>query len=588
MDTTTADTTTAGPLRQGPRRMTRRAVALSVSGGLMAALATACQPPGRQPASAPGTQPAGGAEQRDLAPRQEFRANLGGEPPGLDPNLAAWADSIAVINIAWEGLLKFAPDLKVQPALASEVPSISNGGISQDGLTYTFKLRPDARWSDGRPVTAADFVFGVKHLLDPRLAADYASSYFAIVGAEEMYTARAGTDAEVDALFAQVGVKAVDERTFQVQLKRRQATFLQLAALWPMFPLREDVWKTHKEQWTEPQNYISTGPFRMTEWVHRDHITLVPNQHYYGTKPALQKITLTMVTDPNANYAAYLNNERDVVSVPPQNIPVVQNDPNLRTQILRYDEPTTFGLRFNVAKPPFDNVQVRQALAMAIDRETFIRNVQRGLGKPAYSWLPPGIPGHDPNLGKEFAFNPEKAKQTLAAAGYPDGRGLPPLSLQYANTGTNPQVAEFVQAQLKQHLGIDLRLEPMEPRAFSELVNRKEHSWAWFGWHADYPDPENWLPDIWGCNGGNNKTNYCNPQFDALMRQAVAELDDARRLQLWQQAERILVQDQPSVFLFYREVMYLVKPHVQGLRPNILDSRIPGGRFLHEVWIKRS
>jgi oligopeptide transport system substrate-binding protein len=420
------------------------------------------------------------------------------------------------------------------------------------------------------------------------LAADYASFYFVIPGAEEMYSSKATSDAEVDALFAKVPVKASDERTFQVQLQRRQATFLQLAALWAMFPIREDVWNAKKEQWVEAENYVSTGPFKMSEWAHKDRITLVPNPHYYGQKPTLQKITLFMVSDSIANYAAYLNNERDLAGVPPQNVSVVENDPTLKSQAVRAEEPTTIGLQFNVTSAPFDNVKVRQAFSMAIDRETFIKVANRGLGKPAYSWLPPSVPGYQQELGKEFGLDPNKAKQTLAEAGYSNARSLPQVAIQYRDDPVTQQQAQFIQAQLKENLGVDLKLEPMEPKSFTQAVNKKEFQMAFFGWHADYLDPDNWLPELYGCNAGNNKKNYCNPELDNLMKRAVGELDDNRRLQLWQQAERMMVQDMPAVFLYYREAMFLVKPHVQGLRPSPLDATVPGGRFLNEVWIKKS
>ncbi|MBI2957502.1 MAG: peptide ABC transporter substrate-binding protein [Chloroflexi bacterium] len=510
---------------------------------------------------------------------QVLRVNLQAEPAQLDPNRASWAQERTIIMQVFEGLLGFNQDLSLKPVVARDIPTVANGGISADGKTYTFRLRTDATWSDGRKVTASDFEYSIKRMLSPELAADYAGFYFAIAGAEA-YNGAAGKDATTLAqLRNAVGVKAADDATLRVTLAQPSPTFLQVMALWPAYPLRGDMITQFGEKWTEPPNYIGNGPFTMTEWVHQDHITLKANPRYWGAKPKLAEIQVKMITDANAGLAAFKNNELDIVAVPAGSEKATISDPVLGKQILRFPQLLTFGLRFNVVVPPFDNVKVRQAFSTAIDRDAFINNVRSGVGRPATSWIPPGMPGYDANLGSQYKFNAAKAKQLLADAGYADVKKLPPISFQYADSANNKIIAQFIQGQMKDNLGIDIALEPSEPKAFSQLVNQKKFKMSWFGWGADYPDPDNWLPEIFGTGAGNNKQNYSNPAFDALAKQAKSELDNAKRLKLWADAHKMVVDDAAAAFFFYVERFVLVKPGVNDLKTTGMDGAVAGDMF---------
>ncbi|MEA2639806.1 MAG: oligopeptide transport system substrate-binding protein [Chloroflexota bacterium] len=579
----------------GARRFVRAGLGRAL---LLSMLLVACQSPASRPAPS-GTAPSPSGDQPaspNLAARQEFTFNIGAEPPGLDPQYTEWDQAIAVLLSTFDGLLRFDPDLHVRPAIAREDPSLSNGDISADGLTYTFKLRNDVKWSDGKPLTAQDFDYGIRRLFDPDKGSQYASFYFVVAGGEEYFTAR-GTkdqpknpsDAELQALRSAIGVKAVDDYTLQIQLKAPRASFLELAALWPMDPIRADVVQQFGDRWIEGGNMVSTGAFKLAEWVHNDHLTLVPNDFYYGDKAKLQKLTLRIVTDSSADYAAYLNGEVDGVRVPLANIQQAQTDDTLRAQLKRAPRLTTYAFQFNNRRAPFDNKLVRQAFSQAVDREVFIQQVQRGVGQAAYSWVPPRMPGYQPDLGRDVnKFDPTAAKRLLADAGYPNGSGLPPISFQYASTGDNPTRAQFLQAQLKDNLGVDLTLEPMETASFSRLVNANQHQFAFVGWGADYPDPDNWLPEIFGTTGGNNHTQYSNPQLDQIMRQAISEPDENRRLQLWNQAQAGIVQDVPMIFLVYTETFILMKPYVQGLVLTGMDgTALPGRHFTNQLYISQ-
>jgi oligopeptide transport system substrate-binding protein len=263
------------------------------------------------------------------------------------------------------------------------------------------------------------------------------------------------------------------------------------------------------------------------------------------------------------------------------------DDPTLSPQIVRLPQLTTYAFQFNVTKPPFDNKTLRQALACAIDRAAYINEVRHGVGKVALSWIPPGMPGFDATLGTDWTFNVTKAKALLAQAGYPDGKGLPELKFQVANTGANPTIAAFLQGQLKDNLGINLTVDLMDPKAYSALYNAKEFNWGFTGWGADYPDPDDWLPQLYMTGAGNNKTGYSNPAFDALATQALKELDNTKRLKLWAQAQALVVADQPMIYIFNRETFVLQKSWVKNMVTCGLDGNIVGDTFLRDVYIQK-
>jgi oligopeptide transport system substrate-binding protein len=517
---------------------------------------------------------------------QVLTVNIAGEPSQIDPNRASWSTERTVIMQVFEGLLGFNQDLSLKNVGATEIPTVDNGGISADGKTYTFKLNEDVTWSDGVKVTANNYVYSIKRLFDPTNAAEYASFYFDIVGGEAYYSSSEQDATAQAALKAAIGVRAVDTYTLEIKLVNPRPTFLQLMALWPVYPVREDIITQYGDTWTDPPHYIGNGPFLMTEWVHSDHITLVKNPNYWGDKAKLETLTLNMITDANALFAAYQNNEVDIAGVPAGTEKTVMADTVLGPQILRYAELTTFAFQFNVDVAPFTNKNLRKALNAAIDREAFINNVRGGVGQPAYSWIPPGMPGYDANLGLDYHFNVTKAKEFLTAAGYTNGSEVPELHLQYADTGINPTIAQFIQQQVKVNLNIDVVIEPMERKAFTQAVNAEQYTWAWYGWGADYPDPDNWLPQLFGTDAGNNHTNYSSAEFDSLCAQAAIQLDNTQRLALYAQAQALVVGDAPVLFMFYRERFVLVKPNVKGLKYTGMDGDVAGDMFFANVWIE--
>jgi oligopeptide transport system substrate-binding protein len=528
-----------------------------------------------KPTAAAPTNPNAQPTQAPVGPQEVTVNALQGEPDNIDPNRSEFDTEAAVIRQVFEPLLKFDKDLKPTPAAATSFD------VSPDGKTYTFHLRADGKFSDGTPVLARDFAYSYKRLLDPKTGAQYASFFTdaGIVGAKAF---NAGSGSADD-----VGVKAVDDHTLQIQLENPVGYFPNLVALWVVPPLRQEIIDKAGDGWSQdPSTYIGNGPFKMSEWVHQDHITLVPNPNYAGTKPHLTKVTLVMVESNEADYAAYRNNERDWTLVPDADVQAVRADPQLSKEAREFTELTTFWLQMNNARKPLDNVMVRRALARAIDRQALIRDVASGVGQPAVSFIPPGMPGFQSDLGQDITFDANAAKDLLRQAGFTDPSSFPQLRFRFATTTANQTRAEFIQAQLRQNLGIQIVLDPMEVKSYQAAFKDKDYDLSYGGWGADYPDPQDWLSGLFGCQATNNKYNYCNQAFDQLAFKGDGLSDQNARLQTYAQAQQILEQDLPVAPLFYRGRMVLVKPWVQNLVITAKDD-YPGLNLLTEVSISK-
>ena len=520
--------------------------------------------------------------------KQEFRVNLGGEPSSLDPQRASFATDFSVIRQVFKGLVGFKSDLSLEPIVATQLPTVENGGISQDGLTYTFNLRNDVTWSDGKKVTANDFTYAIKRLLDPSVAAPYSSHYTVIKGAQEYNSAVEEDLLLREALRDSVAAEAIDEYSLRIILTEPNPSFLQKMALPAVYPVRQDIIERFGDRWTEAGNYIGNGPYVMTEWVHQDHITLDVNSDYWASKPRVARMTLKMISDPNAELAAYRAGELELSRVPAGIEKSILADPVLGSEVVRSTTLFTFGLFFNTAVAPFDNRKVRQAFATAIDRAAWIDKVKNGVGSAATSWLPPGMPGHDPELGKEYAYNPQRARLLLSEAGFPGGEGFPSVAFTFVDAGDGRLIAQFIQAQMKDNLEVDLTLQPLDPPSFGQqVVGGRQFQITVIGWGADYPNPESFLSPLFVTESVNNILQYSNADFDSLVREASMELDQGDQRELWKRAHRIIVEEAPVAFFYYQERFILKKPEAQGLTLTAMDEAIPGDIRLPEVHLTR-
>lgn len=483
--------------------------------------------------------------------RTEFRMSLGSEPPTLDWSLATDNVSITVIENIMEGLTRYSPDLQPLPAIARRWE------VSQDGLTYRFYLRQDVRWTDGRPVTAGDFEYAWKRLLDPKTAAEYAYFLYDVINAYEYNTGRL-KDPEG------VGVKAEGPWILEVRLRKPIVYFPSITTFMVTFPQRKDLIEQYGDRWTDPEHLVTNGPFRLKEWRHEYKVVLEANSHYFEGRPRLDRVQMFVVNEPTTALTLYETDSLDMVRLPPEAIPFYQSSPEYqRIPLLR-----GYYYGFNVEKRPVNDVRIRKALGMSIDREELPR-ILKGGEIPSSSWIPPGMFAHNQNIG--LTFNPETARRLMSEAGYPGGRGFPPITVVYDTSPINNLIAENLQAQWKKNLNIEVQLDNQEWKVFLERLKTDTPALFRLGWGADYPDPDNFM-NLFTTQSGNNNTHWGNARYDDLIARAASELDPVKRKQMYDEAQRILTEQEVAIIpLFVAAQNVLIKPYVKGLALNAME-----------------
>ena len=493
-----------------------------------------------------------GAE--SAAKRDTININLGNEPPSLDWSMATDVSSYTVLNNIMEGLTQFDAEFHPLPALAE------SWAVSEDGKTYTFKIREGVEWTDGKPLTAGDFEYSWKRLLNPETGADYAYFLYDIVNAEEYNTGEIN-DAD------KVGIKVVDDNTLEVTLEKPAAYFPSLLSFMATYPMRKDVVEEHGIRWTEPENIVTLGPYRLTSWKHHDHILLTRNGGYWGDKPRIEKVRIIMNENPSSALAQYESGELDYAdskSIPPLEVPRLKDLPDFKTTLMF----RTNYIAFNTKKPPFDNPLVRKAFAASIDRQSIVDLIQ-GAGVTTKSWIPDNMLGYNGEVGIDF--DPEQAKKWLAEAGYPDGKGFPEVYFLWPDVSSNRVIAEALQSMWKMYLGVKVNLMNQEWKVYLSTINTDPPEIHRAGWGADFPDPHNFMT-LFTCTSGNNRTRWCNKEYDALVYRAAEETDPAKRKELYDKAQKILTEnDVPIVPFYVSNQQNMIKPYVKGLVPNPLD-----------------
>ncbi len=491
------------------------------------------------------------------SPRQgmnpgEFRFNLNTEPPSLDWTIATDQASIWVLINLMEGLTTYNSKLEVIPAVAH------SWDVLDGNRRYVFHLRRDVRWSDDVPVRAQDFVYSWQRLVDPATAAEYAYFLYPVKNAQKINSGKIRDT-------TRLGVKALDDYTLEVILEKPIVYFPAITTFMVTFPLRRDIIEKYGNTWTEPAHIVTNGPFRLAEWHHEYKLVLKRNPLYYAEPPGLDRVVFYMVNELMTALSLYETGALDMVDPLPQAVPFWRDSreyyavPNLRCDY--------YG--FNIKKPPVNDVRVRRALAMAIDKSR-IPQILKQDHLPASSWLPRGMFAFNPEIG--YPFNPEKAREILAEAGYPGGRGFPPITIAYNTYQTHKMVAEYVQQQWRQNLHIGVHIQNMEWKVFLKELQHDAPAVFRLGWGADYPDPDNFMR-VFLSNSGNNHTNWANPEFDRLVEEAAVEIDPEKRQALYNRAQRMLLeQDCVIIPLFHYTRVWLIKPWVKGLQLNALDQ----------------
>lgn len=499
---------------------------------------------------------------QDAAPADEvvFRRGLGGEPDTLDPQRSVEASTYDLLRDLYEGLVTEAPDGSLVPGTAEDWE------VSPDGRVYTFRIRPDARWSNGDPVTAADFEAGLRRAADPATGASNAAMLGPIENAEAILAGAADP--------ATLGVEALDERRLRIRLARPTPYLLGLLTHSVAYPVHRPSLAIHGERFARPGKLVSNGAFRLRDWVVQSHITLDRNPYYRAADEVqLDRVVYYSIEQPAAELKRYRADELDFT----------ESLPNAQFGWIREHMPEDLVVApylgiyyylFNTTRPPLDDRRLRAALSMVVDREILAARITGTGEQPALGMVPPGVHGYAPQAPGwadwPRARRLEEARRLYAQSGYGPDHPLR-LTIHY-NTGENHRkTALAVAAMWREALGVEA--EPVNEE-LKVLLQRRRDPRRWtvlrLGWVGDYDDASSFL-EIFTSDHGQNDAGYADPEFDRLMRAAAVEQDPGRRNRLMEQAERILLESQPAMPLFTYVSKRLVKPWVRGYRPSVLD-----------------
>ena len=495
-----------------------------------------------------------------------FRVNLGTEPPSLDWSLATDHVSFNVIANLMVGLTEFDKNLKPAPVIAK------SWDMLEGGRKIVFHLRDDVMWSDGKKVRAQDFEYSWKRLLNPKTASEYAYTLFDILNAEAYSQGKLTDD-------SQVGVKALDDSTLEVRLKHPTSYFLSITTFEVTYPQRQDVIEKFGTKWTDPEHIVTNGPFLLTSWKHENEIQLKANPNFFPGKPAIENVEMFMINELTTALAMYEQGQLDFIDN--HSIPILEK-PRLAKAPGFKHVPQLRGEYYGFAsfRKPFDDPRVRKAFAMAIDRSV-IPKLLRGGEQPASSWIPPGMLAHNSKLG--LPYNPPEARRLLREAGYPDGKGFPQVTLGYNTLEDKKIVAEAIQGMWKRNLGVLVRLENLEWKVFlKRLQNDPPHIFR-SGWGADYPDPDNFMK-LFTSFSGQNYSRWKNARYDQLLEQAAREMNEQKRVRLYNEAQKLLCEVDVSIVpLFNTAESTVLNPRYTGLEYNSM-SRL----LMRDVRLKNS
>jgi oligopeptide transport system substrate-binding protein len=497
--------------------------------------------------------------------KQEITCNLEGDPRTLDPTLCADSTGFNVLANSFVGLCELDKSGK---AIKGDAESWE---ISSDGLTYIFHLRKDLKWSNGDALKASDYEYAWKRVLNPEIDSVYSFELLYLKGAEAYNTGKGSAD--------DVGVKAIDDNTLIVKLEAPTPYFLELASQAYYYPVNQKIVESNKYWATTAKDLVSNGPFKITDYKIRDKIILEKNENYYDKDSVkLDKLIMTFVPEETTVWAGYKSGQFDVIDA------VAKSEVQGALKDKSATSASNLGINFlsinisdkakaldpNAAKVLSDS-KVRRALSISIDRQSIIDNVTKFGQVPAHGIVAKGIIAPD---GKDFtdktsyfaaSANIEEAKKLLAEAGYPEGKGLPTITLMYNPESGNADIMQAIQGMWKK-IGVNTELVSKEWKVFVKTRDEKNYLIARDGWIGDYADPMSFL-DMFVSTAVPNDCGYASPEYDKLIDAAKKELDANKRFDLLHQAEDKLMADMPVIPLYYYN-------NVVGIRDYVKDARI--------------
>ena len=519
-----------------------------------ALLATACS----KSNGASQSDAAAAAAQRE-ADTLTLRRGNGAEPDTLDPARSSTVWENNIISDMNEGLMTIDPGGR--PIYGA---AISNT-VSPDGLVYTYKLRDGLKWSDGTPVTAGDFVFSFRRILDPKTAGQYASVLYPIKNAQAVNEGKLPPSA--------VGVKALDDKTVEITLEHPTPYLPTLLTHQTAQVTPEHVIKKYGEKWTAGGTMVTDGPYKLAEWVPNTYVRLVKNSYYYDAdKVQIEVVYFYPIQNQSDELDRFKAGELDFTdSLPVREIPKLKA--NFHSQVHIHDYMANSYLQINVNKKPLDDVRVRQALDMAIDREIICYKILNAGESPAYSFVPPGMANYQ--AGARLSFDkltmPQrraKARELLAQAGFTPEH---PLKFTYRYMdGTDSRRVAIAVAGMWKEIGVEADLLNTDPHVHYNALRTQDFDVADAGWVADYNDAQNFLFLMESTSGQMNYSKYANPRYDALMHQAAQTLDLGARAEILRQAEQIILDEAPVIPEYFAATRQLVRPYVKGFEDNLL------------------
>ena len=495
------------------------------------------------------------------------------EPQDLDPDIITVYTDSHIAYALFEGLTKLdAKTSLAAPALAE------SWDVSPDGKVYTFHLRPSARWSDGDPVTAGDFVYSFHRLLSPAFAGLYSYMLWPIKNAEA-FNAGKLTD------FNQVGVKAIDNVTLQVSLEKPTPYLPALASHTTWLPVQKKTIEKFGRmdekgtKWTRPGNLVGNGAFMLADWNPNARIVVIKNPRYWdAANTRLNRIEFYPIEKPDIEDLNFRSGQlHTTYQLPMTKIEYYRSHvpPELGVDPVL----STFYFFLNVTRPPFDNVKLRQALCYGIDRDAISRSVTDGVYPPAHCLTAPNCGGYTSLTQVPDDF--EKARQLLSEAGYPGGRGLPPIEVQCFESETQLRMTEAVQAMWLKELGVHITIAQLETKTLYQNQQTKDYTMAFSGWIADYADPNTFLGTM-VTGGGNNYAGWSNKDFDSLIDQASNTADNSKRMDLFQKAEAILLGEAPVIPLYFQHNVYAISPAVKWWTTTVV-----GFHEWNRIWLEK-
>jgi oligopeptide transport system substrate-binding protein len=529
-----------------------------------------------------------------VAKEAVLRVNTGTYPDVIDPQKSSFVNEIAHLHMIYMGLTTLNEKLETVPG------SAESWEFNEDATQLVFTLKPGLVYSDGSLLNAKRFEFAFQRNIDPATAGEYASITDEIVGAPEWRAAdTAAADYDPEVFKAALGVKAshadgaecvdyedADCNTLTLNFSKPAPYFATIAGIWVGYPAKQenieeggDIW------WTSSKYQIGNGPFIWSSVEPFVKSVFVPNPNFAGAGIPSYKLEYSYITDSAVAFEAFKNNELDIIPSAAEDLPVIDADADLKAQHVTYAGSCTIQIKFslhptwNGIDNPFTDKKVREAFTYAFDAEGWARDVDGSLSAATWTWIPPGYPGYDANSPAKFDVAAAQAALTESSYGGPDALNALGLKLTFGDSPRNRQRSEWLVANYKQNLGVDIALDPVDATTFTALQKDPNTYPLLFrgGWCADYPDPQNWLSVYWRSDTTfAQRQGYSNAEFDALVNEADASTDNAKRLELYGQAQQILLNDFTGAFGYNSLNHYLVKPWVSGYLTTPQDNSYPG------------